>query len=59
MSGWCVSIFVRTYLGELKWLRYCLRPIRRDFSGRDAVVVYAPLGQSPSAGQTILSGASD
>jgi hypothetical protein len=54
MSGCRVSVFIRTYHGDFRRLRYCLRSIRRDLSGRDEVVVCVPRGQSPSAGQAML-----
>lgn len=39
------SIFVRTYHGDLAWLRYCLASIHRNLRGWSEIVVCIPQGQ--------------
>jgi hypothetical protein len=40
-----VSIFIRTYAGDVEWLGYCLRSIHLNLSGWCEVVVCLPQGQ--------------
>lgn len=45
MSDRRISVFIRTYHGDVEWLRYCLRSIHLNLSGWDEVVVCVPQGQ--------------
>ena len=40
-----VSIFIRTYRNDIKWLKYCLKSIRDNLTGYIEVVVAIPNGQ--------------
>lgn len=40
-----ISIFIRTYHGDVEWLRYCLLSVQRNLSGWSEVVVCVPRGQ--------------
>lgn len=40
-----VSIFIRTYHKDIKWLNYCLRSIHQNLTGWDEIVVCIPKGQ--------------
>lgn len=40
-----VSIFIRTYEGDIEWLRYCLLSIHRNLVGWDEIVICIPKGQ--------------
>jgi glycosyltransferase involved in cell wall biosynthesis len=41
-----VSVFIRTYEGDLEWLSYCLASLHRNLSGWDEIVVCIPEGQA-------------
>lgn len=45
-----VSIFIRTYHKDLKWLNYCLESIHKNLSGFSEIVICIPTGQ-----ETLLS----
>lgn len=40
-----VSIFIRTYHRDIKWLNYCLASIHKNLKGFDEIVVCIPTGQ--------------
>ena len=40
-----ISIFIRTYEGDIEWLRYCLLSIHRNLVGWDEIVICIPKGQ--------------
>lgn len=40
-----VSIFIRTFEGDLDWLRYCLASIHRNLAGWGEIVICIPEGQ--------------
>jgi glycosyltransferase involved in cell wall biosynthesis len=40
-----VSIFIRTYYKDLKWLEYCLKSIHKNLKGWDEIVVCIPASQ--------------
>jgi len=40
-----VSIFIRTYHKDVKWLDYCLASIHKNLTGWDEIVVCIPVGQ--------------
>ena len=39
------SIFIRTYHGDIKWLKYCLKSIHQNLVGWDEIIVCIPTGQ--------------
>lgn len=45
-----ISIFIRTYHKDLKWLNYCLESIHKNLSGWSEIVICIPTGQ-----ETLLS----
>lgn len=45
-----ISIFIRTYHKDLKWLNYCLQSIHKNLLGWDEIVIAIPTGQ-----ETLLS----
>ena len=45
-----VSIFIRTYHKDLKWLNYCLQSIHKNLVGWSEIVICIPTGQ-----ETLLS----
>ena len=45
-----ISIFIRTYHKDLKWLNYCLESIHKNLSGFSEIVICIPTGQ-----ETLLS----
>ena len=45
-----VSIFIRTYHKDIKWLNWCLRSIHKNLTGWDEIVICIPKGQ-----QSLLS----
>lgn len=45
-----ISIFVRTYHRDIKWLNYCLQSIHKNLLGWDEIVICIPTGQ-----ETLLS----
>ena len=45
-----ISIFVRTYHRDIKWLNYCLQSIHKNLLGWDEIVIAIPTGQ-----ETLLS----
>jgi len=42
-----VSIFIRTYHRDLKWLNYCLQSIHKNLVGWSEIVICIPTGQEP------------
>lgn len=40
-----ISIFIRTYHADIKWLNYCLKSIHKNLTGWDEVVICIPAGQ--------------
>lgn len=40
-----VSIFIRTYHKDLKWLKYCLESIHKNLTGWNEIVICIPTGQ--------------
>lgn len=40
-----VSVFIRTYEGDLDWLKYCLASLHRNLNGWDEIVICIPEGQ--------------
>lgn len=40
-----VSIFIRTYHGDVEWLKYCLQSIHKNLVGWDEIVICIPEGQ--------------
>jgi len=40
-----VSIFIRTYHRDLKWLNYCLQSIHKNLVGWDEIIICIPTGQ--------------
>lgn len=40
-----ISIFIRTYHKDLKWLNYCLSSIHKNLTGWDEIVICIPIGQ--------------
>jgi hypothetical protein len=40
------SVFIRTYEGDLEWLRYCLASLHRNLAGWDEIVICIPEGQA-------------
>lgn len=40
-----VSIFIRTYQNDIKWLNYCLHFIHKNVTGFDEIVIVIPTGQ--------------
>lgn len=40
-----ISIFIRTYHKDIKWLNYCLRSIHKNLVGWDEIVICIPTGQ--------------
>lgn len=40
-----ISIFVRTYHRDIKWLNYCLQSIHKNLLGWDEIVIAIPTGQ--------------
>lgn len=40
-----VSIFIRTYNKDIKWLNYCLKSIHQHLIGWDEIVICIPTGQ--------------
>lgn len=40
-----ISIFIRTYHKDIKWLDYCLASIHKNLTGWDEIVVCIPVGQ--------------
>lgn len=40
-----VSIFIRTYQKDIKWLNYCLHFIHKNLTGFDEIVIVIPTGQ--------------
>ena len=40
-----VSIFIRTYHKDIKWLSYCLKSIHRNLEGWDEIIICIPKGQ--------------
>jgi len=40
-----VSVFIRTYEGDLDWLKYCLASLHRNLTGWDEIVICIPEGQ--------------
>ena len=45
-----ISIFIRTYHRDIKWLNYCLQSIHKNLLGWDEIVIAIPTGQ-----ETLLS----
>ena len=45
-----ISIFIRTYHCDIKWLNYCLESIHKNLSGWSEIVICIPTGQ-----ETLLS----
>ena len=45
-----ISIFIRTYHRDIKWLNYCLESIHKNLSGWSEIVICIPTGQ-----ETLLS----
>ena len=45
-----VSIFIRTYHKDIKWLNWCLKSIHKNLTGWDEIVICIPKGQ-----QSLLS----
>jgi hypothetical protein len=41
-----ISVFIRTYEGDLAWLSYCLASLHRNLAGWDEIVVCIPEGQA-------------
>lgn len=41
-----ISVFIRTYKGDLEWLSYCLASIRCNLVGWDEIIVCIPEGQA-------------
>lgn len=42
-----MTIFIRTYHKDLKWLQYCLKSIHKNLVGWDEIVICIPKGQEP------------
>lgn len=40
-----ISIFIRTYHKDIKWLNYCLQSIHKNLVGWDEIVICIPTGQ--------------
>ena len=40
-----ISVFIRTYHGDLAWLKYCLASVHRNLRGWAEIVVCIPEGQ--------------
>ena len=40
-----VSVFIRTYEGDLDWFKYCLASLHRNLTGWDEIVICIPEGQ--------------
>lgn len=40
-----ISIFIRTYQGDLEWLKYCLKSIHKNLKGWGEIVICIPTGQ--------------
>ena len=40
-----ITVFIRTYQGDVDWLRYCLRSIHLNLSGWSEVIICLPRGQ--------------
>lgn len=40
-----ISVYIRTYEGDLEWLRYCLASLHRNLTGWDEIVVCIPESQ--------------
>jgi len=40
-----ISIFIRTYHADIKWLNYCLKSIHKNLVGWDEIVICIPTGQ--------------
>jgi len=40
-----ISIFIRTYRADIKWLEYCLKSIHKNLTGWDEIVICIPTGQ--------------
>lgn len=40
-----VSIFIRTYRADIKWLDYCLKSIHKNLTGCGEIVICIPTGQ--------------
>jgi len=40
-----ISIFIRTYHADIKWLNYCLKSIHKNLKGWDEIVICIPTGQ--------------
>lgn len=40
-----ISIFIRTYHADIKWLNYCLKSIHKNLTGWDEIVICIPTGQ--------------
>ena len=40
-----ISIFIRTYHKDLKWLNFCLESIHKNLKGWDEIVICIPTGQ--------------
>jgi len=40
-----ISIFIRTYKNDIKWLNYCLASIHKNLKGWDEIVICIPTGQ--------------
>ncbi len=40
-----VSVFIRTYHGDIAWLKYCLASLRRNLKGWAEIVICIPEGQ--------------
>jgi hypothetical protein len=42
-----ISIFIRTYSRDIKWLRYCLESIHKNLIGWSEIIIVIPIGQEP------------
>lgn len=40
------AIFIRTYKGDLEWLKYCLRSIHKFCTGFDEIIIAIPFNQA-------------
>jgi len=40
-----ISIFIRTYHADIKWLNYCLKSIHKNLTGWDEIIICIPTGQ--------------
>ncbi len=40
-----ISIFIRTYYNDIKWLNYCLQSIHKNLKGWNEIVICIPIGQ--------------